>query len=71
MTIQQSWFDACDTTGPNGGSNLGRTGDPAVLAPIGPNGVCDLNDYWWGQGSVGPRIRASQIKGWYFKTESN
>ena len=71
MTIEQSWFDACDTTGPYGGSNLGRTGDPAVLAPIGPGGVSDLNDYWWGQGSVGPRIRASQIKGWYFKTESN
>jgi Family of unknown function (DUF6345) len=62
MTIQQSWFDAAKSA---------NVGNPAVLAPIGPGGVCDLNDYWWGVGSVGPRIRASQIKGWYYKTESN
>lgn len=71
MPIQKAWFDACDTTGPGGGSNLGRTGDPAVLAPLGPGGVSDLNDYWWGKGSVGPRIRASQNHGWYSMTESN
>jgi Family of unknown function (DUF6345) len=71
MPIQKAWFNACDTTGPYGGSNLGRTGDPAVLAPFGPGGVSDINDYWWGKGSVGPRIRASQNKGWYFMTESN
>lgn len=69
LTLQQSWFNAADTTGPNGGSNLGRTGDPAVLGPLGPGGVSDLNDYWWGEGSVGPRIRANQIRGWYYMTE--
>jgi hypothetical protein len=62
LTIQQSWFGASKSTG---------VGSPAVLAPIGPGGVCDLNDYWWGVGTVGPRIRASQIRGWYYSTESN
>jgi hypothetical protein len=71
MTIQVAWFNAADTTGPYGGSNLARTGDPAVLAPLGPSFVSDVNDYWWGQGTVGPRIRASQIHGWYYLTEAN
>ena len=61
LTIQQSWFGASEST---------SVGSPAVLAPIGPGGVCDLNDYWWGIGTVGPRIRASQIQGWYYLTQS-
>ena len=62
LTIQQSWFLAAKTAG---------VGAPAVLAPIGPGGVCDANDYWWGMGPVGPRIRSWQIQGWYYLTESN
>jgi hypothetical protein len=71
MTIQQAWFNAADTTGPHGGSNLGRTGDPAGLGPIAAGGVWDWGDFWWGEGSVGPSIRASQIRGWFYLTEAN
>jgi hypothetical protein len=70
-TIQKAWFDAAMTTGPYGGSNLGRTGDPAVLGPIASGGIWDINGYWWGMGPVGPRIRAPQISGWYYLTQSN
>gem|GEM_PF-3009504 len=62
LTIQQAWFLAAKTA---------NVGAPAVLGPIGPGGVCDANDHWWGMGSVGPRIRAGQIQGWYYLTESN
>jgi len=62
LTIQQAWFLAAKTA---------NVGDPAVLGPIGPGGACDVNDYWWGMGSVGPRIRSWQIQGWYYLTESN
>jgi len=69
-TIQAAWFDAAMTTGPWWGSNLGWTGDPAVLGPIAAGGYWDIHDYWWGMGGVGPRIRASQIKGWYYLTQT-
>lgn len=62
MSIQKSWFLA---------AKAANVGAPAVLGPIGPGGVCDVNDYWWGMGPVGPRIRSSQIQGWYYLTESN
>ena len=45
-----------------------NVGTPAVLAPFGPGGVTDINDDWWGLGTVGPRIRASQITGFAYET---
>ncbi len=54
VSIYDAWFDAAKAC---------YTGQAAVLAPVGPNKVCDLGDYWWGQGKVGPNIPASQIKG--------
>ncbi len=62
LTIQASWFDAAKSC---------NVGNAAVLAPLGPNGVCDVNDWWWGLGTVGPTIGALEIKGWYYVTQSN
>jgi len=57
MPIYPAWFAAAKDC---------STGSPAVLVPVGTGGVTDLNDYWWGRGAVGPRIRSSQIKGWHY-----
>jgi hypothetical protein len=69
LTIQQAWFDAALTTGPLFQS--GGVGDPAVLGPIAAGGVWDLGDAWWGVGPVGPRIRAGNIRGWYYLTHTS
>lgn len=65
-TIQQAWFHAALTTGPLFQS--GGAGNPAVLAPIAAGGVWDFNDDWWGVGPVGPRIRAWNIRGYFYLT---
>lgn len=56
-SIVNSWFAAAHSRG---------TGSPAAMGPIGPGGVCDYGDYYWGKGPVGPTIRASQIRGWWY-----
>jgi hypothetical protein len=65
-TIQQAWFHAALTTGPLFQS--GGVGNPAVLAPIAAGGVWDFDDAWWGVGQVGPRIRAWNIRGFFYLT---
>jgi hypothetical protein len=35
------------------------------MGPIGPGGVSNFNDYFWGKGSVGPDLRGSDIRGFY------
>ena len=62
MSIYGAWFAAASARG---------TGAAAVLAPIGPKGVLDLTDHWWGVGTVGPAIRASQIQGWLYIVQSH
>jgi hypothetical protein len=59
LTIEKAWFAAAKAC---------QTGSPACLAPLGTGGACDTGDYWWGVGPVGPRLRASQIKGWAYLT---
>lgn len=61
LTLQQAWFHAALTTGPLWQS--GGVGDPAFLGPIGPGGVWDFDDFFWGMGSVGPTIRMQNIHG--------
>ncbi|HEY5910440.1 MAG TPA: DUF6345 domain-containing protein [Verrucomicrobiae bacterium] len=56
-SIVNAWFSAANSHG---------TGTPAALGPIGPGGVWDYGDYYWGKGAVGPTIRASQIRGWWY-----
>jgi hypothetical protein len=55
--IISAWFSAAHECG---------TGTPAALGPIGPGGAWDYGDYFWGKGPVGPKIRASQIQGWWY-----
>ena len=57
MSVKNSWFSAAAARG---------TGKAAALGPIGPGGSCDINDYYWGRGPVGPTIRAAQIRGWWY-----
>ena len=74
LTMQQAWFHAAMTTGPLWQS--GGAGEPAYLGPIGPGGVWDFDDYFWGIGPVGPTIRAQtkqgqqNIKGWFYTYEA-
>lgn len=74
LTMQQAWFHAAMTTGPIGIS--GGIGEPAYLGPIGPLGVWDYDDYFWGQGPVGPTIKAyssytqKNILGWFYTYET-
>ena len=56
-SIVNAWFSAANAHG---------TGTPAAMGPIGPGGVWDYGDYYWGKGPVGPTIRASQIRGWWY-----
>ncbi len=56
-SIVNAWFSAANSCG---------TGTPAAMGPIGPGGVWDYGDYYWGKGPVGPTIPASQIRGWWY-----
>lgn len=43
----------------------------ASMGPIGPGGLVNINDYFWGKGAVGPDVPASQITGyWYLSGNS-
>jgi hypothetical protein len=56
-SIVNAWFSSANSHG---------TGTPAAMGPIGPGGVWDYGDYYWGKGPVGPTIPASQIRGWWY-----
>lgn len=57
QSIVNAWFSSANAHG---------TGTPAAMGPIGPGGSWDYYDYYWGRGSVGPTIPASQIRGWWY-----
>jgi hypothetical protein len=65
MTVVGAWFSAAAGRQfhPDG------TGRAAALGPIGPGGCWNFNDYYWGRGPVGPTIRASQIRGWWYLSQ--
>jgi subtilisin family serine protease len=65
MSVVNSWFSAAADrqNRPDG------TGRAAALGPIGPGGVCDINDYYWGRGPVGPTISAGLIRGWWYVSQ--
>jgi Subtilase family/Family of unknown function (DUF6345) len=65
MRIVNSWFSAAADrqNQPDG------TGRAAAMGPIGPGGVCDINDYYWGRGPVGPTISAGFIRGWWYVSQ--
>ena len=56
-TIVQAWVNS---------SQANFCGWPAAMGPLGPSGVCDLRDFYWGKGSVGPTITPSWKYGWWY-----
>lgn len=65
VPVVQSWFSAAlaRENRPDG------TGRAAAMGPIGPAGVWDFDDFYWGQGPVGPTIRSGQIRGWWYLSQ--
>jgi len=57
QTIVQAWLSAAHTKG---------TGTAAALGPIGPDGLWDYTDHYWGKGSVGASIPGNLIQGWWY-----
>ncbi|MET0081302.1 MAG: DUF6345 domain-containing protein, partial [Candidatus Thiodiazotropha lotti] len=58
MTVKTAWFEATDTNQPSGVV-------PVVMGVLGNNGMSNMNDYFWGKGSVGPDIRDGDIIGYW------
>ncbi|MEV4711610.1 DUF6345 domain-containing protein [Micromonospora sp. NPDC049374] len=38
----------------------------ATMGPVGPGGLVNFDDYFWGKGSVGPDVPASSLTGWWY-----
>lgn len=57
LTVRQAWASMAADLQPAGRRYRS-------MSPVGPGGVHNLNDHFWGQGSVGPDIPASQVTGW-------
>jgi hypothetical protein len=55
--IRNAWFNASTST---------NEGTAAALGPITTGHVSDLDDYYVGQGSMGPSIAPSKITGWWY-----
>jgi len=71
QTIVQSWFNAAQSTG---------AGTPAAMGPAFSIGgglfwMANIDDYYWGKGSVGPTIVPSSFAagdiGWWYLNGSN
>jgi len=69
QTIVQSWFNSAESTG---------AGTPAAMGPAlyagGPFAMVNLNDYYWGKGSVGativPQSYPAGDVGWWYLTST-
>jgi hypothetical protein len=58
LTVVAAWMDAAISD---------NVGVPAAMGPIGPKGVHDFFDFYWGHGyGVGPSIPNSLITGWWY-----
>jgi hypothetical protein len=58
FTVRQAWASMAVDKEPSG--TVFRS-----MGPIGSGGVTDIGDHFWGQGSVGPDIFASQEVGFW------
>jgi hypothetical protein len=56
-TVAQAWLSAAHAKG---------TGTAAAMGPIGPGGIWDYHDHYWGKGTVGASIPADIIQGWWY-----
>ena len=65
LPVRAAWFQAAAEEQPNNVRSV-------VMGVVGPNGLSNYNDYFWGQGgSVGPDIRGSNIKGYWWSWRTN
>ncbi|MGA2017791.1 MAG: DUF6345 domain-containing protein [Opitutaceae bacterium] len=70
QTIVQSWFDSAEGNGIGTAAAMG----PALFVKKGqPYSLADLDDFYWGKGTVGPTIvpshyTGSEIGWWYLTT---
>jgi hypothetical protein len=58
LTVRSAWFEATDTNQPNSVS-------PVVMGVFGNSGETNVNDYFWGKGSVSSDIRDGDIGGYW------
>ena len=63
LTVVAAWVDTAISD---------NVGIPAAIGPIGPEGVNDFFDCYWGRGwGVGPSIPAGLITGWWYVLGAN
>jgi hypothetical protein len=55
--VYLAWVNAAKVSG---------NGQPAMMGPIGPLGITDINDHYWFHGAVHPRIPAANIVNWWY-----
>jgi hypothetical protein len=70
QTIVQSWFNSAAATGAGTAAAMG----PALEVMPGIF-ICDLDDYFWGKGPVGPTLvpssyPAGEVAYWYLTSTS-
>lgn len=58
LSVRQSWFEATDTNQPDGVV-------PVAMGVFRYDGTSNMNDYFWGKGSVGPDIHDGDIGGYW------
>jgi hypothetical protein len=58
LPVRAAWFQAAAEEQPSGVKSV-------VMGVIGPNGLSNYNDYFHGNGPVGPDIRGSDIRGYW------
>jgi hypothetical protein len=58
LPVRAAWCQAKKEEQPN-------DREAVVMGVIGPNGLSNYNDYFWGKGPVGPDLRGSNIRGYW------
>ena len=58
VPVRSAWFLAHDGHQP-------ASVYAAAMGVIGPSGISNYNDYFWGKGPVGPDIRGANIRGYW------
>jgi hypothetical protein len=56
--VRTSWFQAKAEEQPSSVVSV-------VMGVIGPSGISNYDDYFWGQGPVGPDLRGANIRGYW------
>jgi hypothetical protein len=64
LPVRAAWFQAAAEEQPSGVQSV-------VMGVIGPGGLSNYNDYFWGQGPTGPDVREPSITGYWRVTMTN